>query len=70
MARHARVPRPMGMDFALKPASSVQPLPSSKFAKDTTKGRLAERMLSRSRRRAGNVQAVEMSVEGRTIDRL
>ena len=40
---HARVPRPLGMDFSLLPASTVAPLPSNKHAKESIKGRLTVR---------------------------
>ena len=65
-ANHARVPRPMGMDFQMLPASNVEQLPSQKYSKETTKGRLQERILNRKKK--GNPQAVTLSVEGRTID--
>ena len=35
-----RVPRPVGMDFSMLPASTVAPLPSNKHAKESVKGRL------------------------------
>lgn len=65
---HARVPRPMGMDFQMLPASAAQPLPSSKYAKDSIKGRLSDRILNGKRK--ASTQAVTLSVEGRTLDRL
>ena len=67
-ANHARVPRPMGMDFQMLPASSAAPLPSSKYAKESNKGRLQDRILHSKKRAA--TQAVTLSVEGRTLDRL
>jgi len=65
----ARVPRPVGMDFSLQPASSAQPLPSSKYHKESSRGKLQERMLGK-RSKGGSTQAVTLSVEGRTLDRL
>ena len=70
LSKHARVPRPIGMDFNFKPASTVEKLPSAKFAKDTVKGKLQDRLLNRGRRRGGDAQAVQLSVEGRNVDRL
>ena len=67
-ANHARVPRPMGMDFSVLPASEDQALPSSKYAKESNKGRLQDRILHSKKRAA--TQAVTLSVEGRTLDRL
>jgi len=65
---HARVPRPMGMDFSLLPASTVVPMPSNKHAKDSVKGRLADRIGS-SKRKVQS-QAASLSIEGRGIDKL
>jgi len=65
---HARVPRPMGMDFSMMPASSAQAMPSSKYAKDSVKGRLTDRITNGKRKVAS--QAVTLSVEGRTLDRI
>jgi len=65
----ARVPRPIGMDFQLQPESSVTPLPSNKYHKESTKGRLQEKMFGKSRGRSGTSQAVKLSVEGRTLDK-
>ena len=67
-ANHARVPRPMGMDFQMLPADTAMPLPSSRYAKDSTKGRLNDRILN-GKKKASD-QAVTLSVEGRNIDRL
>ena len=65
---HARVPRPMGMDFQMLPASSAQPLPSNKYAKDSIKGRLQDRILGSKKKVVA--QAVALSVEGRQLDRM
>ena len=67
-ANHARVPRPMGMDFQMLPASSAAPLPSSKYAKESNKGRLQDRILNGKRK--ANPQAMTLSVEGRTLDKV
>ena len=67
-ANHARVPRPMGMDFAMLPKSNAQPLPSSKYAKESTKGRLQDRILNGKKKASS--QAVTLSVEGRTLDKV
>jgi len=65
---HARVPRPMGMDFQMLPASQATALPSSKYAKDSIKGRLSDRILTGKRKTTA--QAISVSVEGRTLDKL
>jgi len=65
---HARVPRPMGMDFAMLPQSLAAPLPSSKYTKDSVKGRLTDRILTGKKR--SSTQAATLSVEGRTLDRI
>jgi len=65
----ARVPKQIGMDFQLQPASSAQPLPSNKYHKESTKGKLQEKLFGKSRMKAGLPQAVKLSVEGRTLDR-
>lgn len=67
-ANHARVPRPMGMDFQMLPASSSEALPSSKYAKESTKAKLQDRILHGKKKSVA--QAVQLSVEGRTLDRL
>ena len=67
-SNHARVPRPMGMDFAVVPSSEDQALPSSKYAKDSNKGRLQDRILNSKKK--GSTQAVTLSVEGRALDRI
>ena len=61
-----RIPRPMGMDFQMLPASDAAPLPSQKYNKESTKGRLQDRIVNRKKK--GNTQAVTLSVEGRTLD--
>ena len=61
-----RIPRPMGMDFQMLPASNAAPLPSQKYNKESTKGRLQDRIVNRKKK--GNTQAVTLSVEGRTLD--
>ena len=58
-----RVPRPMGMDFHMLPASEAAPLPSQKYAKESTKGRLQDRILNKKKKALS--QAVTLSVEGR-----
>ena len=58
-----RVPRPMGMDFQMLPQSSAAPLPSQKYAKESTKGRLQDRILNKKKKTQS--QAVTLSVEGR-----
>jgi len=65
---HTRVPRPVGMDFSLLPASSVAPLPSNKHAKESTKGRLADRILTTKRK--VQAQATSLSLEGRGMDKM
>ena len=67
-SNHARGPRPMGMDFAVVPSSEDQALPSSKYAKDSNKGRLQDRILNSKKK--GSTQAVTLSVEGRALDRI
>ena len=64
---HARVPRPMGIDFMMLPTASAQELPSKKYAKDLTKGRLQDRILNGKKKASS--QAVTLSVEGRTLDK-
>jgi len=64
---HARVPRPMGMDFGMLPQSTAVALPSSKYSKDSVKGRLTDRILTGKKR--SSTQAATLSVEGRTLDR-
>ena len=61
------VPLPMGMDFAAQPVSSSKPLPSSKYAKDSVKGRLHEKLLGKRKGRSGASQ-VKLSIEGRNMD--
>jgi uncharacterized protein YhfF len=56
------------MDFQMLPASKVTALPSSKYAKESTKGRLQDRILHGKKR--ATTQAVTLSVEGRTLDRI
>lgn len=63
-----RVPRAMGMDFHMLPADSAQPLPSTKYAKDSSKGRLQDRIVNGKKK--ASAQAVTLSVEGRTLDRI
>ena len=58
-----RVPRPMGMDFGVLPQSTAQALPSQKYAKESTKGRLQDRILKKKKKSV--TQAVTLSVEGR-----
>ena len=67
-ATHARVPRPMGMDFMTLPSSSAAPLASSKYAKESVKGRLHDRINNGKKKL--NPQAMSLSIEGRTLDRL
>ena len=67
-ANHARVPRPMGMDFHMLPASNAVQMPSSKYAKDSSKGRLQDRILNGKKKVSS--QAVTLSVEGRTLDKV
>ena len=45
-----------------------RPLPSSKYAKESTKGRLQDRILNGKKKQSA--QAVALSVEGRTLDRI
>ena len=49
------------------PAASAQELPSKKYAKDSTKGRLQDRILNGKKKASS--QAVTLSVEGRTLDK-
>jgi len=56
------------MDFSSLPASSVQPMASGKFAKESVKGRLQDRIVHSKRK--VNAQASTLSIEGRGIDRL
>ena len=51
----------MGMDFARLPTSYAQPLPSSKYAKESTKGRLQDRILNGKQKVSS--QAVPLSVD-------
>jgi len=67
-ANHARVPRPMGMDFQTLPASDAAPLPSSRYGKESTKGKIRDRIHNGKKR--SSTQAVTLSVEGRTLDRI
>mmetsp|Transcript_28766 Transcript_28766/g.47668 ORF Transcript_28766/g.47668 Transcript_28766/m.47668 type:complete len:411 (-) Transcript_28766:64-1296(-) len=67
-ANKTRVPRPAGMDFTYQPTSSAQPMASTKYAKESTKGKLQDKMLGR--RKTASTQAVTLSVEGRILDRL
>ena len=67
---HARVPRPMGMDFSMLPVSTHTALPSSKYAKDSVKGRLTQRLDGLKKNPQNSHRAVTLSVEGRTLDRL
>ena len=65
---HARVPRPMGMDFAVLPRSEGTAQASQKPAKESVKGRLADRILNGKKKVSS--QAITLSVEGRTLDRI
>ena len=65
---HARVPRPMGMDFAMLPDSEAKALASTKYGKESVKGKLTDRILHGKRKTVA--QAVTLSVEGRTLDRI
>ena len=69
-AAHARVPRPIGMDFKVVPQSTVQAASTSKINKDSVKGRLKERIVNGKKKQLGVSQAVTLSVEGRNLDRL
>ena len=64
---HARVPRPMKMDFVAQPARNVKPLDSRKHARSIQKRTLADRMMKQGRRR---VAKSEISVDGHGIDRM
>ena len=67
LPRHARVPRPMQMDFIAQPAHNVKPLDSRKHARSIQKRTLADRMMKQGRRR---VAKSAMSVDGARIDRM
>tara|TARA_B100000287_G_scaffold237865_1_gene223758 strand:- start:581 stop:1453 length:873 start_codon:yes stop_codon:yes gene_type:complete len=64
---HARVPRPMQMDFVAQPAHNVKPLDSRKHARSIQKRTLADRMMKQGRRR---VAKSAMSVDGHGVDRM
>ncbi len=64
-----RIPRAMGMDFNVLPQSHATALPSTKFAKESVKGRLQNRIIN-SKKGSGSTQAVTLSVEGRTLDKI
>ena len=65
---HARVPRPMGMDFSMLPQSEARALASSKYAKESVKGKLSDRITNVKKK--PSKQAMTLSVEGRTLDRI
>ena len=44
-------------------------MPSTKFAKESVKGRLQNRIIN-SKKGSGSTQAVTLSVEGRTLDKI
>ena len=67
-AARTRVPRPMGMDFALRPQSLAVPAASNKHSKDSVKGKLADKMAMVKKKVA--TQATSLSIEGRNMDRL
>ena len=65
---HARVPRPIRMDFVAQPARNVKPLDSRKHARSIQKRMLADRMIKQGRRRVATKSAI--SVDGHGIDRM
>ena len=65
---HARVPRPIRMDFVAQPARNVKPLDSRKHARSIQKRMLADRMMKQGRRRVATKSA--LSVDGHGIDRM
>lgn len=65
-----RVPRPIGMDFKAQPAARVAPLPSAKYTKESTKGKLQEKMMGAKKKKGVSSQAMSVSLEGRGLDRI
>jgi len=65
-----RVPRPVGMDFKYMPSAKVAPLASGKAAKESTRGRLHEKMGTMKKKKGTSSQAMNISLEGRGLDRL
>jgi hypothetical protein len=65
-----RVPRPIGMDFKAQPTAKVAPLPSAKYAKESTKGKLQEKMMGAKKKKGVSSQAMSVSLEGRGLDRI
>jgi transcription factor SPN1 len=64
------VPRPLGMDFHAQPTSNVTAAASSKYTKDSIKGKLQDRFVNNKKGKSTNRQAATLSVEGRTLDRV
>jgi len=64
------VPRPLGMDFHAQPTSSAIATASSKYTKDSIKGKLQDRFTNSKKAKATGRQAATLSVEGRTLDRV
>lgn len=64
------VPRPLGMDFHVQPIGQAQARPSAKYAKDSTKGKLQDKLIGTQKRVSAQKQAETVSIEGRTMDRI
>ena len=64
------MPRPIGMDFKAQPTARVAPLPSTKYGKESTKGKLQEKMLGARKKKGTSNQAMSLSLEGRGLDRI
>jgi len=65
-----RVPRPIGMDFKAQPVAKVSLLPSARYTKESTKGRLQEKMAGAKKKKGTSSQAMTVSLEGRGLDKL
>ena len=64
------IPRPIGMDFSAQPESTATAAASSKYAKESVKGRLSERFTNNQRGKTKTTQAATLSIEGRGVDRV
>ena len=64
------IPRPIGMDFSAQPESTAKAAASSKYAKESVKGRLSERFTNNQRGKTKTTQAATLSIEGRGVDRV
>ena len=64
------IPRAMGMDFSAQPESTAMPAASSKYAKESVKGRLNDRFTTNQRKKTTTKQAATLSIEGRGVDRV